>query len=763
MSQFNFTKLQSYFLGSGEAVMQTSNKSFIQAFTMNAHRWLNIKAPRLLVVASLFLFSSTAFAINTLNEITYTTLPGNRIQLAFQLDQPPEKPRSFTIGNPARISLDLANTKIGLDSRVVPIGIGVARSVSTAEANDRTRVVLNMATLVPYKTHIEGNTLYLTLESEDAEVEKEPASATSAVMTGDVGGSAPMPAAGASFARFESDSDEAPDTSGMSTNHRYIKDVDFRRGPAGEGRIVVTLSTAGIPMDINEDGGKIFVDFLSTDMPSKLIRRLDVLDFATPVESIDSIINEKNARLVIKPSTKEYEQLAYQSDNVFTIELKPIPKEELEQKVKEKFGYTGERLSLNFQDIEVRSVLQLLADFTELNVVVSDTVTGKLTLRLKNVPWDQALDIILKSKALGMRKNGNVLLIAPTEEIAAREKLELEALQQVEELAPLKTAFIQINYGKAETISTMIKGDESSILSERGNVTTDARTNTLLVQDTDEKLTEIRALVQKLDVPVRQVMIESRIVIASDDFNKELGVKWGVHHDSLGSGTTGNGVQIGGNTSSVEDLIDNSTVTSSRYNVNLPVAAPTSSIALAFTTLPFGTLLELELSALQAEGKGEIISNPRIITANQKKAIIKQGVEIPYLEQSSSGAATVTFREAMLSLEVTPQITPDERVILDLTVNKDAVGELFGVGTTVVPSIDTRELETQILVNNGETVVLGGIYEQTKRNQVNRVPFFSELPLIGDWFKSTQNEDDKSELLVFVTPKIVRDSSGLDY
>lgn len=677
----------------------------------------------------------TESAENTLQSVEFSTLPGNRLQIALQHASPPSAPQTFTIDNPARVAIDLAGTRNALAQRVVPIGVGIARSISTAEAQGKTRVVLNLANLVPYETEVEGNAIYITLDTA-----AQSSTADSAV----------APASGISG--------QASATLGPTSSSKSLVDIDFRRGEQGEGRVIVTLSEPGIPLDVNDEGNRVVIDFLGASAPDKLVQRLDVLDFATPVRHVDTFIEGGNARVVITSINRDFEQLTYQSDNVVTIELKPIPEEIVEERARERFGYTGERLSLNFQDIEVRSVLQLLADFTDLNIVVSDTVDGKLTLRLKNVPWDQALDIILKTKALGMRQNGNVILIAPTEEIAAREKLELEAQQQVEELAPLNTALIQVNYAKATEIATVLETEGSSILSERGSVTTDERTNTLLITDTADKLDNARTLVSRLDRPVRQVLIESRIVVATDDFNKEIGINWGVTRDTTNDGE---GFILTGTDGAVSEIIDNEELTSpGQYNVNLPTSTnPFGRVTLALAKLPFGTLLELELQALQAEGRGEVISSPRVITANQKEALIETGVEIPYQEASSSGATSVSFKKAVLSLRVTPQITPDDRIIMDLRVNKDSVGELF-LG---VPSIDTNEVETQVLVDNGDTVVLGGIYEHDYDEEIDRVPFFSDLPLIGNLFRSTRIEDDKSELLVFVTPKIVRENAGIDY
>jgi type IV pilus assembly protein PilQ len=544
---------------------------------------------------------------------------------------------------------------------------------------------------------------------------------------------------------------------GGSGSGQGIEDVNFRRGEEGQGRVVVDLSSSEVPVNIDREGGAIVVELPGTRIPERLRRRLDVLDFATPVKFVDIMQRGGNGRIRITPRTEDYEQLAYQSDKSLTVELKPLTEEEVAEREQAEPKYTGERLSLNFQSIEVRSVLQLLADFTGLNVVVSDSVGGTLTLRLKNVPWDQALDIILRTEGLAQRRNGNVIFIAPQQEIAQREQQQLAAAQQKQELAPLRTEYIQVNYAKAADLASIMQSEGTSLLSDRASVTVDQRTNTLLVRDTSNNLEQARQLVNRLDVPVRQVLIESRIVVANDDFNRELGVRFGVSGNATNeqAGVSGSGVVAGqyatqpGATAPVNG----------DYNVNLPVTNPAGSIGLALAELPFGSLLQLELSAMQAEGRGEIISTPRVITANQSEAVIEQGVEIPYQEASSSGATSVSFKKAVLSLTVTPQITPDDRVIMDLAITRDSVGQIFAN----IPSVDTRELQTQVLVDNGETVVLGGIYEQDKNNTVNRVPFFSDLPVVGTLFKSTVRSNDKSELLVFVTPKIVKGQAGLDY
>ena len=670
--------------------------------------------------------AADAATSNTLKAVDFSSLPGNKAQIVLTLENPASTPLSFTIDNPARIALDLPGTKNKLGQRNQEIGIGMAQSLTSIEAQGRTRVVINLTEMVPYEAHAEGNKVILTLQGGGVRQ-----TAAAVAVTTAKGG--PMP---------------------------EITNVDFRRGENGEGRVIVTLSDPSVPVDMQQQTGKVVVDFYRARLPEELARRLDILDFATPIKTIDTYARGENVHMVITPMG-DYEHLAYQTDNIFTIEVRAITAEEAEEAKKDELGFSGERLSLNFQDIEVRSVLQLIADFTGINVVVSDTVGGSLTLRLKNVPWDQALDIILKTKGLGIRQTGNVMLIAPSEEIAAREKLELEAQKQIEELEPLYSEFIQVNYAKAADIAGLLISEQTTLLSDRGKATIDDRTNTLLVQDTATKLVDIRKLVARLDIPVRQVLIESRIVIANDDFAKDLGVKFGLSRNTNFPNNS-NRVVIGGkqpgdlitdpNTgfetpagSGIEGLI-----------TDLGVVAPTGSLGLAIGKLG-SRLLQLELSAMEMEGRGEVISSPRVLTSNQKSAYIESGTEIPYQEASSSGATSVSFKKAVLSLNVTPQITPDDRIIMDLIVNKDSVGQVF-LG---VPSIDTKEVATQVLVNNGETLVLGGIYERETLDEVERVPFFGELPMIDWLFKTTRKSDKKAELLIFVTPKIVKESFRL--
>jgi type IV pilus assembly protein PilQ len=673
--------------------LQTRESSLIQFTRRQAGKlWRNLLSAGMLLLCGVV----TAHAAgNTLQDVEFTALAGNKAQITLTMSQPASAPLSFTIDNPARIALDFPETSNGLSERSQKIGIGMADSLTVVEAKGRTRVVVNLVGMVPYEAHAEGNKVVLTLQGAGRELSEAAAVAGSAAGQGS----------------------------------SQLDNVDFRRGESGEGRVIVTLSDPSIPVDMRQEGGQVVVDFYRAQLPKELERRMDVLDFATPVKTIDTFTKGENVHMVISPMG-EYDYIAYQADNQFTIEVRQLTKAEVEESKKDEFGYSGERLSLNFQDIEVRSVLQLIADFTGLNVVVSDTVSGNLTLRLKNVPWDQALDIILKTKGLAMRQNGNVMLVAPSEEIAAREKLELESQKQIEELEPLYAEFIQINYAKAGDFVSLLKSEDTTLMSDRGRVTTDKRTNTLLVQDTAAKLAEIRKMIAQLDVPVRQVLIESRIVVADTNFARDLGVELNLTKDINFS---------------------NGHFLDSELGVSLPVAANT------LFDFSFGKIgshtLDLILTASEAEGQTETISSPRVLTSNQKSAYIEVGEEIPYEEATSSGATSVTFKKAVLSLNVTPQITPDDRIMMDLVVNNDTVGQTTDAG----PAIDTNEVATQVLVDNGETLVLGGVYTEQNTNQEDRTPFLGELPVLGWLFKSTTVSTDKSELLIFVTPKIVKE------
>ncbi|MDT8451164.1 MAG: type IV pilus secretin PilQ [Gammaproteobacteria bacterium] len=699
-----------------------------------------------------------------IESIQYNTLPGNRVQLVLEMSRQAVKPLSFTIDDPARIVFDFADTGSTLPKKQQPIGVGPAQSVIAISAKDRTRVILNVTEVIPYQVTTKDNSILITLDSDAT-------GTTFAAQSKD------------ESSRFAEDDAQVTDRARYSDVTRGIRNIDFRRGENGEGRVIVTLTESNIPMDISEEFGKVVVKFINSDLPDNLHQSLDVLDFATPVKTISSFEKDDNVRIEIEPATRDFEHVAYQADNIFTIELKPISEDELEEQNKAKFGYTGERLSLNFQDIPVRAVLQLIADFTGLNVVVSDSVSGNLTLRLQNVPWDQALDIILKSKGLSKRESGNVMLVAPSEEIAAQEKIDLEASQAITDLAPIRSAFFTVNFAKVTELEALFSGGGGeggeggaggSLLSSRGSVIIDERTNTLIVKDTDEVIGEIRRILNQLDVPIRQVLIGSRIVIASDNFSKELGARFGVSNISSNGADGVNTLSgtINGTNAVNSDAIDNIMTTGNalpvshplgstggrfdRLGVNLPAVGPNVG-AIAFSVLKGGTLVDLEISAMQNESKGEVISSPRVVTADRHEAFIEQGVEIPYLSASSSGATSVEFKKAVLSIKVTPQITPDDRIIMDLTVNKDSVGQVFGG----IPSIDTREVQTQVLVNNGDTIVLGGIYEQIVSNDVDKIPLLGDLPLLGFLFRHTIESDQKAELLIFVTPKILKDSLSL--
>jgi type IV pilus assembly protein PilQ len=698
--------------------------------------------------------SANAQEGNRLQDIQVQSLPGQRLELKLIMSESAPEPLAFTIEDPARIALDLPDTALGLTQRRRDVNQGPLDTILTAEANGRTRVVLNLDTMVPYETRRSGNTVTVVLgESDD------------------------YSSGSTQFAGTSSSS--APTSYAAPAGGRAITGVDFRRTRDGGGRVIVNLTDPGTPVDIRQEGPRVVAIFKDTALPAELMRRLDVMDFATPVATVDTLKTNLDTRIVISAEGK-FEQLAYQSDTEFSIEINPVVDEVQEGSslFSETKEYEGQRLTLNFQDIETRAVLQLLAETSGRNIVVSDTVQGNVTLRLRNVPWDQALDIVMTTKGLAMRQNGNVIIVAPAEEIAARETADLEAKAAIQDLEPLYSEFLQVNYAKASDLANLIgaqAGDANALLSSRGSIAVDDRTNTLLVQDTADKLENIRRMVRTLDVPIKQVLIESRIVVVNDNFSRDLGVRLGFtayDENSSGDGaivTSGTGT---GTDTMVNSIIDNLGSTGQvtpvevptlgdRYNVNVPISDAAGRFSLAVLERDY--LVDLELTALEAEGRGEIVSTPRVITANQKEARIEQGVEIPYQQSASSGATTVQFKKAVLSLTVTPQITPDNNIIMDLRVHKDNVGEVIstgGIGGTV-PSIDTRAVETQVLVEDGQTVVLGGIYETERRETVNKVPFLGDIPAVGVMFRSKSVQNDKSELLIFVTPRILEEGSTI--
>jgi len=693
---------------------------------------------------------------NNIKGIKFSRLPGNRLQVVIQMDHTPLAPKSFSISNPARISLDFADTGVSMARRTIAIKEGAAVSATAIEAEGKARVVLNLVKPVAYKAAVEENSYVLTLESPTTTL--------------------------AEAKKTETTHFASPEAS--AAGEYSIKDIDFRRDKNGGGKIIITLSDPSVGIDIKEQAGDILVDFLNTTVPSDMVRRLDVLDFATPVETIDTLRQGKNTRMIIHPKGR-YEHLAYQAGDIFTINVKPLAEEEVERRKKDEFGYSGEKLSLNFQKIPVRDALQVLADFTGLNFVISDRVKGNLTLRLKDVPWDQAMDIILDSQNLAMRQKGNVVLIAPAKEIAAREKAELEATKTVLELEPLTSELIHINYAKASEIAALLKSikavpsggapsttpfasttysgeqkvDSNTLLSKRGQVTVDGRTNSLLIQDTPTKIKEVRKLIAQLDQPVRQVMIESRLVEANDTFAKSLGSRFGVINGNDTLSASQNHVVSAGSLETNNDIY-NSLVSGTPYEVipgGLNVNLPSNGVggeypaqwALSISTLS-GNLLQLELSALEQEGNGKIISSPRIITANQKKATIEQGQEYTF----ATGFGQSKTISAALRLDVTPQITPDDRVILDVQVNKDS----FSGGTDLV---NKKQIKTSVLLDNGETVAIGGIYEQNEGVTRTRVPLFGKLPLVGWMFRKKETTSSKTELLIFLTPRILSESLQL--
>lgn len=688
------------------------------------HLWTNksqLGKSTMLTKTTTFMKSCSVFAFamlaswgvhaSQLEAINYNVLPGDKVQLRMTYSDVPPTPQEFTTANPARISMDFEGVDSGLDFKTKDIGVGVVNSVTAIQAQNRTRVVINLSELVSYNSQIEGTDFVVTLEQG------------SVAVSGDT---------------------KPSRTSSYSTGSGYdISGIDFRRGVNGEGRVLVNLGNPNVSVDLRQEGRTVIADFMGADIDPAFIRRLDVIDFGTPAQIVETSSRGNAVRLAIR-ANDAFEYLAYQANNQYTIELKPLTQQEIEKREREQPKYSGERLTLQFQDMDLKAILHTLGDFAGINIVISDDVQGSMALNLVNVPWDQALDIILKSKGLGKRQDGNVMMIAPADVIAEREQQELEANKQQEELAPLRTELIQVNYAKAPEIAAILQaglgggeGKSVGILSERGSVTVDQRTNTLLVQDVATKLEDVRRLVGQLDIPVRQVLIEARIVTADDGFARDLGSRFGVS-DVMNSGEV-----------------------NSDFNVNLPIANPAGSLGLSFARLQDGIIVDMELSALESENRGEVVASPKVITSNQKEAYIKAGEEIPY-QQSAGGAAagggatTIQFKEAVLELRVTPQITPDGNLILDLKIIQDTRGEtLVFDGVASAPAINTQEVGTQVLVENGETIVLGGIFQHRTNYDESKVPLLGDIPLLGWLFRNTQREVEKQELLIFVTPKII--------
>ncbi|WP_236214931.1 type IV pilus secretin PilQ [Metapseudomonas otitidis] len=666
-----------------------------------------------------------------LKALDVAALPGGKVELKLGFDGPVVQPRGYTIEQPARIALDLPGVANKLGSKSRELGVGNARSVTLVEAKDRTRMIINLSTLVPYSTRVEGNNLY--------------------VMVGDAAGAAQQ--AARTSAPVAAPSQPAAPIKAFASAGKAISNIDFQRGEQGEGNVVITLSDPSVSPNIQEQGGKIRLDFSKTQIPESLRVRLDVKDFATPVQFVSASGSSGDASIVIEPAGF-YDYLAYQTENKLTVSIKPLTQEDMEKRKTERFAYSGEKLSLNFQDIDVRSVLQLIADFTDLNLVASDTVQGNITLRLQNVPWDQALDLVLKTKGLDKRKVGNVLLVAPADEIAARERQELESQKQISELAPLRRELIQVNYAKAADIAKLfqsVTSGESSSTDERGSITVDDRTNSIIAYQTQDKLDELRRIVAQLDIPVRQVMIEARIVEANVDYDKSLGVKWRGGRVGDNNFVVGGGAQVAG-----ANRIGATTPSGALGTfVDMGTTNATSSIGIGFIT--DNTILDLELSAMEKTGNGEIVSQPKVVTSDKETAKILKGSEIPYQEASSSGATSVSFKEAALSLEVTPQITPDNRVLMEVKVTKDAPD--FSRQVNGVPPINKNEVNAKVLVNDGETIVIGGVFSNTQTKSTDKVPFLGDLPYLGRMFKRDVVQDNKAELLVFLTPRIMNNQA----
>lgn len=644
-------------------------------------------------------------AKNSIVGISASNAGNGTIVLKVNLTQPlVVNPNGFAINMPPRIAFDFIDTVNSVGKNTQEINEGDLRSVNLIQAGNRTRLVINLNQMNIYESKVEGSNLVITLKT--------------------IGGDSAAIAKTSKFAVAK-----------VGNQVHALRDVDFRRGKNGEGRVQVDLSDATTGIDIRQQGSKLIVDYVKTSLPHNLQRKLDVSDFGTPVQVVDTFAQGDNVQMVIEPKGL-WEYAAYQTDNKFIVEIKPVVEDPNKLVKSSKSGYAGEKLTLDFQNISVREALNVIADFTDLNVVISDTVTGNLTLRLKDVPWDQALDIILQSRGLDMRKNGNVIQVAPRDELAAKEKIDLTARQDIYELEDVRTETFQLNYIKAEAFKKILVDPQQKMLSKRGSAVWDERTNQLFIQDIPSKLDEVRKIIAKVDVPVRQVMIEGRVVEASDKFSRNLGVNMTFNNNALVGPPGGGGVQSAG--------------------VTAPVAGVGSLTAVLFNAANT-RLLNLQLQALESDSKGKIISSPRVITSDKAEALIETGTEVPYQQATSSGATSVSFKKATLSLKVKPQITPDDNVILDVSINKDSVGQIYAG----VPSIDTNKVTTQVLVENGGTVVIGGVYTQALTDSANKVPILGDIPLLGYFFRSTSKIDNKNELLVFITPKIMKDTLNI--
>ncbi len=696
--------------------------------SVQKRNYLILLAKSLLLGAGFFWAS--VIAANTLEGINFSALPGDRFEVRLDFSEAPPEPEGYTIEDPARIVMDFPGVENGLAERRYPLAIGNAKTAMVLPGDNRTRLILNLSELSGYSSRAEGSTYVIEVGASQNQ-------ALSSTQSG--AGSPSQTAASASA---------VTNRSVASRGANSITNIDFRRGDQGEGRVIVTLSSPNVNIDLQQVGNKIQLSLDGVTVPAELMNRYDVVDFATPVKFVDAD-SQRGGALISVEAAGEYDYLAYQTDTEYVVSVKPLTKKEIEARA-DKFAYVGERISLNFQDVPVKSVLQLLAEFNDLNLVTGENVSGNIALRLDNVPWDQALDVVLKTKSLDKRQIGNVLLVAPATEIADRERQELETLKQLEELAPLRTEYIRVRFANARELFDLFNsqggGDgggntdgnsTGSILSSRGQAIVDERTNSIILTDTEEKIAQFRALVEQIDIPIQQVQIEARLVIANTSFSEDLGIRWG----GGATDTPGNDFV------SVDGAGFGDTV------VDLAAGAPAGAIEASIIT--DNILLDLELTALESNGDGEIVSQPKVITGDKQQASILRGQRIPYQKSDGLGGITIEFQEAVLKLDVTPQITPDNNVIMDLVVNQDSVAEFFQTADgSAVPIIDTTALVTQVLVADGQTVVLGGIYETNETDSVIKVPFFGDVPYLGRLFKRTTTNSEKRELLIFITPRI---------
>lgn len=722
-------------------------------FGMKGIRWLDqsIRYGMMAAVGAGVLLQSMSIQAATIEEINFAALPNEQFEIKLNFDGEAVEPKGYTVESPARIVLDFEGTESALPEKKYALSFDNGESAVVLSAGGRTRMIVNLKTPVPYEVAVNGSNLTLLVGNK---------ASVAALAQGSGGQVSPSATSGTG-------------TIAVRQTENTVEDVDFSRGEAGQGIVSIALANAATPIDVSREGSSVIVSFYHTALPEALDRKLDVIDFATPIKTIDSTSNGATTRVVIE-AVGEYDYLAYQADGQYVVSVQPLTKEALAEQ-KSKFEFTGEKLSLNFQDIEVRSVLQLIADFTGLNLVASDTVTGSITLRLENVPWDQALEIVLKAKGLDKRQQGNVLMVAPAVEIAEQERLQVEANKQLIELAPLVTDFVRVRYADARELFDLFDVEErsggsssnnenatSSILSERGTAIVDERTNTIVLTDVQEKIEEFRRLVKELDIPIRQVEIDARIIVATTDFRKEIGMRWGIaglrdRGDTLYTFAGQRNAQQnpdgvidafgGGGDMSLDDTLA----------VDLGAAERFGSLSLGL--LKDNTFIDWELSVMESDGFGEIISQPKVLTGDKQLAIIKSGVEIPYETGTSSGETDLEFREAVLKLEVTPQITPDNRVIMNLIINQDQVGVIVPTSEGgSEPTIDVTEVATQALVGDGQTLVLGGIFQMQEVQSVDKVPVLGDIPYVGKLFRRNFNDRSKREILIFVTPRIIKDS-----